>query len=96
MSIPFDLAEILAWLIVGLLAGTLAGVLVTRKRPGFGLFRNLVIGLMGAMIGGVLFKMLRIDLGLGRIVLSLNDLVAALAGSLVFLVALWLIRKNWD
>lgn len=96
MNIPFDLASIVTWLIVGLLAGSVTGVLVTRKKPGFGLFRNLVIGLMGALIGGVLFRIFHIDLGLGSVAISLEDLVAAFVGSLVFLLALWLIRKNWD
>ena len=44
--------QLVVWIIVGLLGGSIAGLLVQRKRSGFGLARNLIIGLIGALIGG--------------------------------------------
>jgi len=50
MGITF--AQIIVWLIVGLLGGTLAGVVVRWQRKGFGWWTNLGIGLVGALVGG--------------------------------------------
>jgi len=52
----FTLDEIGTWLIVGALAGSLAGVLVKRRKEGFGGLTNLGIGLVGALLGGALFS----------------------------------------
>ncbi len=81
-------SEIAVWLIVGALAGSLTGKLVTRSRHGFGRLTNLGIGLVGALIGGAIFNLFRIDLGLEAISISLQDLVSAFAGSLLFLLLL--------
>ena len=89
------LIEIVVWLIVGALAGSLAGMLVKRTREGFGHVLNLGIGLVGALIGGFLFKILHINLGLlERIEISLQEVVAAFLGSLVFLAVIWVIQKR--
>ena len=87
------LGELIVWLVVGALAGSLAGMLVKRQRGGFGRLGNLGVGLVGALIGGLLFNLLRIDLGLAEVSISLEDLVAALVGSLLFLGAVRLIRR---
>lgn len=71
------IVELMVWLIVGVLAGSLAGLVVTRKKEGFGKFANLGIGLAGALIGGFLFDILKIDLGLANISVSLQDLLSA-------------------
>jgi uncharacterized membrane protein YeaQ/YmgE (transglycosylase-associated protein family) len=89
-----QLTQIVTWLIVGAIAGSLAGTLVTRRRAGFGTFTNLGIGLVGALIGGFLFKVLGIHLGLGRVSVSLEDLAAALFGSLLFLFGVWVARRK--
>jgi len=87
--------EIVVWLIVGALAGSLAGMLVKRKREGFGRVLNLGIGLVGALIGGFLFKILHINLGLlEKIEISLQEVVAAFLGSLVFLAIIWIVQKR--
>jgi len=85
------LGQIIVWLIVGGLAGTLAGRLVTMKKEGLGRCTNLVIGLIGALIGGGLFKVFHIDLGLGEIKITFEDLIAAFLGSLFFIVLWWLV-----
>lgn len=87
------LAELAVWLIIGLLAGSLTGLVVKRTREGFGRFTNLGIGLVGALIGGFLFDLMRIDLGLANIAVSLQDVVAAFVGSLVFLVIVFYGRR---
>ena len=82
------LIELVVWLIVGLLAGSLTGLVVTRRKEGFGRYANLGIGLIGALIGGFLFDILKIDLGLANVSVSVEDLVSALVGSVLFLAAL--------
>jgi uncharacterized membrane protein YeaQ/YmgE (transglycosylase-associated protein family) len=88
-----DASQIISFLIVGGLAGSLAGAFVMRKRGGFGFALNLLCGLVGALIGGGLFRLLHINLGLGHIAVSLEDLVAAFAGALLLLLLFALIRK---
>ena len=89
MTFP-DLA---VWLIVGALAGSLAGLAVKRTKKGFGPFANLGIGLAGALIGGFLFDLVQIDLGLANISISLQDVLAAFVGSLLFLAGLHYFRR---
>ena len=84
------LGQIIVWLIVGALAGTLAGRLVTMKKEGLGRWTNIGVGLVGALIGGGIFKVFHIDLGLGEIKLTFEDLIAAFVGSLLFVVLWWL------
>jgi len=86
-----SLAQVIVWIIVGLLGGSLAGLMITRERKGFGILRNLGIGLVGAVVGGQLFRMLGIFPGLDRVAVSLRDVVAALIGSLLVLavIGLW-------
>jgi uncharacterized membrane protein YeaQ/YmgE (transglycosylase-associated protein family) len=91
ISITLDhitLDQIIVWLVIGAIAGMLVGAVVKRSRKGFGGAANLGIGLVGALIGGLLFRVFGLDLGLGRISVSLEDIVAAFAGSIVFLVIL--------
>ena len=87
------LGPIIVWLIVGGLAGTLAGRLVTFKKEGLGRWTNLGVGLVGALIGVGLFKIFHIDLGLGEIKITFEDLIAAFVGSLLFIVLWWLVSK---
>ena len=88
------MTQIIVWLIVGAIAGSLAGLIVKRTKQGFGKTTNLGIGLAGAVIGGLLFRLFGIDLGLGDISVSLEDIVAALIGSIVFLILLRFLRKR--
>ncbi|MBN2471728.1 MAG: GlsB/YeaQ/YmgE family stress response membrane protein [Anaerolineae bacterium] len=86
--------QIIVWLIVGGLAGSLTGILVRRDKKGFGPLQNLVIGLVGALIGGAIFNLFNINLGLGQIAVSVEDLLAAFIGSLILLVVIWFIRRR--
>jgi len=87
VSIGVNLIDVIVWLIVGGIAGSLAGMLVKRKREGFGKFVNLFTGLIGAIVGGFLFRFFP-DFGLDDIKISLKDVLAALVGSLLF-IYLW-------
>ncbi|MEX1224233.1 MAG: GlsB/YeaQ/YmgE family stress response membrane protein [Pirellulales bacterium] len=87
------LSQFIVWLIVGALAGSVVGMVAKRSREGFGRWINLAIGLAGAIIGGLLFRLFHIDLGLGSIQVSAEDLVAAVVGSVILLLALWGFRK---
>jgi uncharacterized membrane protein YeaQ/YmgE (transglycosylase-associated protein family) len=49
---------------------------------------------MGALIGGAVFNLLNIDLGLGELAISFQDLIAAFTGSLIFLGCLWFVRRR--
>jgi len=84
---------LIVWIVVGLIGGGLAGALTTWERGGFGLFRNLALGLVGALVGGLFFRAFGIWPGLDKIAISLRDVIAAFAGSLVVLAALWIWRK---
>lgn len=92
MDIGLD--DIIVWLIVGALAGSLAGFVVKRKKEGYGRFTNIGIGLVGALIGGGIVRLFKIDFGLGNIQVTIEDLIAAVLGSFLFLIVLWLIRKK--
>lgn len=88
------IADIIVWLIVGMLAGSLVGALVKRRKTGYGRYTNFGIGLVGALVGGALFDLLNLSLGLENISISLQDIVAASIGSLLFLGALYWLRNR--
>jgi uncharacterized membrane protein YeaQ/YmgE (transglycosylase-associated protein family) len=85
--------QFIVWIVVGLLGGSLAGLIMTWEREGFGLLRNLGLGLAGAIVGGLLFRLFGLLTGLDKIAISLRDIVAAIVGSLIVLVALWLWQR---
>ena len=87
-----SLAQVIVWVIVGLIGGSLAGLIVTWKRRGFGLLQNLGMGLVGAVVGGLLFRLLGLLPGLDAVTISLRDIVAACAGTLLVLAVLWVGR----
>jgi uncharacterized membrane protein YeaQ/YmgE (transglycosylase-associated protein family) len=88
------ISELIVWLVVGALAGSLTGMVVTRKKGGFGRYINLGIGLVGALIGGIVFDLFKIDLGLGSLAVTFEDLLSAFIGSLFFLAVLWFIIRS--
>ena len=88
------LSQIIVWIIVGALAGSLTGMIVKRSKEGFGKYMNFGIGLVGALIGGLLFELFNINLGLGSISVSFEDILAAFIGSLIFLIIIWIVQKQ--
>jgi uncharacterized membrane protein YeaQ/YmgE (transglycosylase-associated protein family) len=85
--------QFIVWLVVGALAGNLAGRLVTFKKEGLGRWTNLGVGMVGAVIGGLIFRIFHINLGLGDLKITFEDLIAAFLGSLLFVVIWWLVAK---
>jgi uncharacterized membrane protein YeaQ/YmgE (transglycosylase-associated protein family) len=87
------IGQFVVWLVIGSLAGTLAARLVTFKKEGLGRWTNIGVGMVGALIGGLIFKVFHINLGLGELKLTFEDLIAAFLGSLLFVVIWWLVAK---
>jgi len=88
-----SVSQLVVWIVVGLIGGGLASRLITWDREGFGNFRNLGLGLVGALLGGWLFRLFNLLPGLDKVSVSLRDIVAAVAGSLIILAAIWLVRS---
>jgi uncharacterized membrane protein YeaQ/YmgE (transglycosylase-associated protein family) len=86
--------QLVVWLIIGALAGSLAGMLVTGSRKGYGPATNILLGLIGAVIGGYVFDKLNVNLGLGSITISFDEIVAAFVGSLILLALLSFLRRR--
>ncbi|MHC5011234.1 MAG: GlsB/YeaQ/YmgE family stress response membrane protein [Planctomycetota bacterium] len=91
-----ELIEVINWLIVGAIAGGFVGMLLTGRKAGYGWLKNLGLGLVGGLVGGVLFvKLIDLDYGMSNIQITLQDLVAAILGTLiVIVVAKLLMRKG--
>jgi uncharacterized membrane protein YeaQ/YmgE (transglycosylase-associated protein family) len=88
------LGNFVVWLIIGALAGSLVGMIIERKKKGYGRIQNLGIGMAGSVIGGFLFRLFRIDFGWGQLSVSLEDVIAAVFGSLILLIIIWIIGKR--
>ena len=87
-------AQLIVWIVVGLLGGSLAGRLVKWERQGFGVLSNLGLGLVGALLGGLLFRITGLFPQLDAVAISLRDVVSAFMGSLLVLLAIWLWRQR--
>jgi uncharacterized membrane protein YeaQ/YmgE (transglycosylase-associated protein family) len=86
--------QLVVWLIIGALAGSLAGMVVTRTRKGYGPATNILLGLIGAVIGGYVFDKLNVNVGLGSITVSFDEVAAAFVGSQILLGLLSLIERR--
>jgi len=86
------LADIVVWMIVGLIAGSLAGMVVTASWTGLSRWTSLGVGMVGALIGGLIFRLFGIWPGLDSVAISLREILAAFVGSLIFLLILWIVR----
>jgi uncharacterized membrane protein YeaQ/YmgE (transglycosylase-associated protein family) len=90
--LTFD--RFVVWIVVGLIGGSLAGRLTAGNRAGYGLWRNIGLGMVGALIGGLLFRALRLFPELDKYSISLRDIVAAIVGSLLLILARWLWQRS--
>lgn len=86
--------QLVVWLIIGALAGSLAGMLFTGSRRGYGPAANILLGLIGAVVGGYVFEKLDVDLGLGQITISFDEVAAAFVGALILLATISFIQKR--
>jgi uncharacterized membrane protein YeaQ/YmgE (transglycosylase-associated protein family) len=88
-----EIAEIVSWLIVGGIAGGFVGMVLTGKKSGYGWFKNLGLGLAGGLVGGVLFvKLINLDFGMSKVVITLQDVVAAVLGTLLVILVIKIFR----
>jgi uncharacterized membrane protein YeaQ/YmgE (transglycosylase-associated protein family) len=91
----FSWTQLIVWIIIGFAGGTLAGLVIKWTPKGFGFPTNLGLGMAGALLGGFLFQLFDILPSLDKISISLRDVVAALCGSLLVLLVLWLRKQFW-
>jgi uncharacterized membrane protein YeaQ/YmgE (transglycosylase-associated protein family) len=77
-----------AWIIFGAIAGWLASI-VTGKNRKMGAVANIVVGILGAFIGAGMMSTLGIAVPQG---FSLMGLIVAVAGAVVMIMAMSLIR----
>lgn len=85
----YTLANLVTWIVVGLIGGTLAGRIATRSKAGFGLMPNLALGCAGAIVGGGLFELFNLWPALDKVAISARDVLAAVLGSFLVLAARW-------
>lgn len=89
-----DLSEVINWLIVGAIAGGLVGMLLTGRREGYGWLKNLGLGLLGGIVGGFIFiKLIKMDFGLD-IQVTLEEVVAAIFGTLIVWIVFKMLKKK--
>lgn len=86
-------AQLVVWIVVGFVGGSLAARLITWDRAGLGLWQNMGLGMAGALIGGLAFRTFGWLPGLDAFAISLRDIVAAVCGSLLVLLVLWIWRR---
>ena len=86
--------QVVVWIVIGILSGSLVGRLITWKKEGLGLCRNLGLGLSGALIGGFLFRLVGVLPNLDRVSVSLRDIVAAVIGAFLVLGAYWYANRE--
>ena len=90
-----EISELINWVIVGAIAGGFVGMLLTGRKQGYGWLKNLALGLVGGLLGGVLFiKLIKLDFGMSTIRVTLQEVVAAILGTLIVWIALKLLRKK--
>mgnify|MGYP001794067286 CR=1 FL=1 len=86
------LANLLGWVVIGLIAGLIAGMVM--KGSGYGLVGDIVVGLVGALLGGFLASLL----GLGGLnssdPISWGSLLIAVVGAIILIAILRLVSGN--
>jgi uncharacterized membrane protein YeaQ/YmgE (transglycosylase-associated protein family) len=80
------IAGFISWMLVGLVVGWLAGK--AMKSGGSAPITDIVVGMIGAVIGGWVFGRMG-GFPFGGLI---GTIVTALAGSVIFLLLLWLVR----
>jgi uncharacterized membrane protein YeaQ/YmgE (transglycosylase-associated protein family) len=85
MSINPATLQLLVWIIIGAVAGTLTSMIFYRRSGPIADLSTLGLGLMGALVGRILFDIFRVTLSMPALIISVDDLVAAIIGSLIVL-----------
>src|SRR5262245_13221738 len=87
ITVSFQPAYVVTWLIIGLIAGFLASIVVRGR--GRGAMTSIIIGLLGALIGGFLFNVLNINVPAslqGGVTLRYIDIVVSFIGAVLVLI----------
>ncbi|MBZ0299927.1 MAG: GlsB/YeaQ/YmgE family stress response membrane protein [Anaerolineae bacterium] len=85
--------QLLVWIVVATVAGMVTSMLLYRKpTPSIDL-SILGLGFLGALVGRIVFDLLRVQLNLPALVISMDDVVAALIGSVVVLFIIRYLRR---
>jgi uncharacterized membrane protein YeaQ/YmgE (transglycosylase-associated protein family) len=74
--------QLVAWVIMGLLVGALI-----HRFSRFKELTTLALGLIGAFLGGIIANVTQLNLGMGPVLIRYEDLVLALAGGVIFVLA---------
>ncbi|KDQ68901.1 GlsB/YeaQ/YmgE family stress response membrane protein [Streptomyces halstedii] len=83
---------IISWIILGLLAGAIAKILLPGRDPG-GIVGTTLIGIVGAFLGGWLSSRF-LDRPISNDFYDTATWIAAIAGSLILLIAYRLLLGN--
>lgn len=81
LKIYYQIMNILAWIVFGLIAGSIANLLDPQPSSG-GALGSIVLGIIGAVIGGMVANLL---FGLSITGFNLTSFVIAVLGSLLLL-----------
>ena len=95
VTVTFDAAQIVTWLIIGTIAGFLAGALIRGRRYGF--VSSIIVGLIGAFVGGFLFTILHIPIPAsldGGITIRYIDIIVSFIGAVIVLLLLGLFYRR--
>jgi uncharacterized membrane protein YeaQ/YmgE (transglycosylase-associated protein family) len=93
MTISPSTLQLLVWVVVGAVAGTLTSMLFYRKPSPTTDLSTLGLGLLGALVGRLLFDLLRVSLNLPALIISVDDVIAALIGSVIVLMLVRYLRR---
>ncbi len=85
MAVNPGTLQLLVWIIIGAVAGTLTSMLFYRRSGPIADLSTLGLGLLGALVGRILFDVFRVTLSMPALIISVDDLVAAILGSLIVL-----------
>jgi uncharacterized membrane protein YeaQ/YmgE (transglycosylase-associated protein family) len=73
--------QIVAWAIVGTLVAAVINRFTKLNR-----FTTLLLGLTGAFIGGIVENLVRLDFGMGPVLISYEELLASLLGGVLLIL----------
>ena len=83
-----DLANLIMWLVLGLIAGALARFVMGG---GYGIVGDIIVGILGAIIGGYVFSLVG---GGGVTGLNLGSIFVAFVGACILIALLRLFSRR--